>query len=81
MKLNEYLAQANLKPSHFALRLGVSASTVMRWLNGSRTPSLALMDHITKATEGKVASTDFLEDPSRPFPAPGGEAEDSEAAA
>jgi DNA-binding transcriptional regulator YdaS (Cro superfamily) len=71
MKLTEYLAQEKLKPAHFALRLGVPASTVMRWIKGERTPSLASMDNISKATKGEVTSKDFLPEPQRPFVARG----------
>jgi transcriptional regulator with XRE-family HTH domain len=60
MKLADYIAKKNLKPANFADRLGVPASTVTRWLNGERTPSLASMAAITKATNGKVTSKDFL---------------------
>lgn len=67
MKLEEYLTQESLKPAHFALRLGVPASTVMRWLKGDRTPSLASMDNISRATNGKVTSSDFLPRPRPPF--------------
>jgi DNA-binding transcriptional regulator YiaG len=63
MKLAEYLTKEKMRPAHFAVRLGVPVSTVTRWLNGERTPSLASMATITKATKGRVTSKDFLHQP------------------
>jgi transcriptional regulator with XRE-family HTH domain len=60
MTLSEYLARENVKRSHFAQSIGVEASTVTRWISGDRTPSLALMERISRATDGKVTPSDFL---------------------
>jgi transcriptional regulator with XRE-family HTH domain len=64
MKLADYLTKENMKPAHFAERMGVPASTVMRWLNGKRVPRLCSVALITKATKGKVTSKDFLSAPA-----------------
>lgn len=61
MNLSQYLAESKIKPSAFALELGVEASTVSRWLHGERTPSLELMQRITVATQGAVTASDFLD--------------------
>ena len=60
MQLNEYLATRKVKPAQFAQAIGVEASTVSRWLNGHRRPSLALIDRINRETGGQVTVSDFL---------------------
>ncbi len=63
MILKKYLAREKLKPAAFAARIGVSASTVTRFLRRERQPSLDLMRKIAEATGGEVAELqDFLAD-------------------
>ena len=60
MQLKAYLAQENLRPTHFAKILGLRPSTVTRWLNVGRIPSLESMRLVEKATQGAVTADDFL---------------------
>lgn len=60
MKLAEYLAKENIRPSQFAQRIGVPPSTVIRWVNGEREPRIAAMLTIESATEGAVTPADFI---------------------
>src|SRR5579862_927567 len=63
MILKKYLARENLKPAAFAARIGVSPSTVSRFLRRERRPSLDLMRKIAEATDGEVADLqDFIDD-------------------
>ena len=65
MTLQDFLARSDTRPATFADRLGVPASTVTRWLNGERKPSLCLLVRIREATGGAVTADDFLpRDPS-----------------
>lgn len=66
MILKNYLTREKIKPAAFAARIGVSASTVTRFLRRERRPSLDLMRKIADATGGEVAELqDFVDD----FPA------------
>ena len=60
MILTEYLTANNLRPSKFAMTMGVPPSTIMRLLKGERSPSLVLLDKIMRATGGAVTPNDFL---------------------
>ncbi len=60
MTLLEYLAEADLKPSQFAERLDMPASTILRILNGKRKARLATAAKIVAATDGKVGFPDLL---------------------
>ncbi len=60
MTLAEYLKLENVKPSHFATRLGVSASTVSRFLKGERVPSPQMLRRIAELTSNRVTPNDFM---------------------
>jgi DNA-binding transcriptional regulator YdaS (Cro superfamily) len=59
MTLLEYLADQQIRPAALALRLGVPASTVHRWLHGERRPTIGSLLKIEKATSGAVKVKDF----------------------
>jgi DNA-binding transcriptional regulator YdaS (Cro superfamily) len=55
----EYLADQQIRPSVFALKIGVPASTVHRWVHGERHPTGYSLSKIEKATGGAVKVKDF----------------------
>jgi predicted transcriptional regulator len=62
MKLLEYLTTKKETPNAFAIRLGVPAHTIYRYLAG-RVPRPDIMSAVYKATGGKVQPNDFYELP------------------
>ena len=60
MKLKEYLDAISKRPSQFAEEIGVAHNTVLRWLNGSRTPNPEQMRSVFDATRGTVRPDDFV---------------------
>ncbi|SEM69611.1 putative transcriptional regulator [Bosea lupini] len=61
MNLASYLAQNKLKPTQFAARAGVPASTITRILSGARRPLFDTVVKISEATGGEVALSDFVQ--------------------
>lgn len=61
MTLHEYLAANQMKPSAFAAKAGLPASTITRILNGERQPGLDVMKAVRDATDGQVQPNDFLD--------------------
>ncbi len=60
MELKTWLTAEGLTTTEFASRLGVTHSTIVRWTNGSRNPSLDMMRSIHRATNGAVSANDFM---------------------
>lgn len=60
MTLSEYLAEENLKPSQFAERLGMPASTIHRIINGQREARISTAAKIVEGTGGKVGFADLI---------------------
>ena len=60
MTLSEWLLSKEIRPSAFARRLGVSHTTVSRWLDGSTPPSPASMNAVFRETGGAVTANDLL---------------------
>lgn len=58
MKLAEYLAKNDMRPSHLAARIGSPNTTISRLVRGETKPSWGLMRRIAEATNGKVNSID-----------------------
>lgn len=58
MKLADYLEATELKPSAFARKAGVPASTISRILAGKRS-GLKVAAKIKAATEGEVTADDL----------------------
>jgi DNA-binding transcriptional regulator YdaS (Cro superfamily) len=63
MTLLEYLADQQMRPAAFALKLGVPASTVHRWIHGERHPTGYFLSRIERMTGGAVKVTDFYPPP------------------
>ncbi len=59
MKLQAYLAEADVKPSAFAVRLSVNPSTITRLIAGTRLPSGVLIKRIERVTDGLVKFEDY----------------------
>lgn len=62
MQLLTYLKHQKISPAVFALAVGVSPTTVYRWLAGQRFPSRHLTQ-IKKVTRGHVTANDFVDIP------------------
>lgn len=60
MKLGDYLREEGEAVSAFAERIGTSAETVRRYVNGTRWPERENAERIVAATGGKVTPNDFL---------------------
>lgn len=60
MTLQEYLTEAQLTPSQFAERSGISAGAVRRYIAGTRIPDKEMMTKIALATGCKVTANDFF---------------------
>lgn len=61
MQLSDWLKKNDLKPEVFAGRIGVSYSTVTRYLRGTRKPDWTVLQVIKKETKGAVTPDDFLD--------------------
>lgn len=70
MKLADYLSQAEIKPSAFAERLGVTRQTLWRYMSGDRRPEWDVLERIRAETDGQVTPNDFLDDPVEVEPCP-----------
>ena len=65
MKLSEYLKKKKETPNAFAMRVGVPAIVVYRYLKDPpRVPRPDIMIAIYRATAGKVQPNDFYELPA-----------------
>ena len=61
MKLDTYLSENKIRPTAFAVNIGVSPSTITRVLKGERSPGFDLVMKIKAATDGAVAADDWYE--------------------
>lgn len=59
MQLDVYLQRQKISPAVFAQAVGVSTTTVYRWLSGERFPARHLKA-IEKITHGAVRANDFV---------------------
>jgi 3,4-dihydroxy 2-butanone 4-phosphate synthase/GTP cyclohydrolase II len=60
MKLADYLATNDIRPSHFAARIGVSPQTITGWCKGTFWIKHDQAQKVMKETGGAVTPTDFL---------------------
>lgn len=65
MTLSEYLAETGVKPSQFAEKLGMPASTILRIISGQREARIGTAAKIVKATDGKVGFADLIIEAAR----------------
>lgn len=59
MTLYEWLKREGLTHADFAERIGLTQSSVTRYVTGSRVPRRETMIEIARATNGEVAPADF----------------------
>lgn len=64
MRLHNYLEREGLSATDFARKVGVSQSTISRYLKGLRHPERDTMLAIRKATSGAVQPNDFFDTPA-----------------
>ena len=69
MELAAYLKAEKIKPSRFAARMGVPASTIIRIIRGERRARLSTAAKIVQASGGMVGFSDLVAD-EPPAPAP-----------
>jgi len=55
MLLNEYFDKYKIVPMAFALKLGVSLSTIYRFLKGEKTTSRTIANNVVRITDGEVS--------------------------
>ena len=60
MTIEGYMLRHDLSVAELAERVGVTAATVYRWLDGTRTPSARQMRAIYEATDRQVTPTDLI---------------------
>jgi transcriptional regulator with XRE-family HTH domain len=60
MDLRRYIKMTNKTATDFAKEIGVSHSTVVRYMQGLRVPNSLTMQRIVKATNGAVTPDDFF---------------------
>lgn len=60
MDLHSYLATNNVRPSDFAVRIGVTLTALQRYLDGERRPKADILERIHRATGGAVQPNDFF---------------------
>lgn len=61
MKLGTYLDTNNIRATDFATNIGVSPSTVGRWVKNERYPRPEQFQIIAAATNGAVTANDFYD--------------------
>lgn len=60
MTLSEYLSRHGLHQQAFAERVGLTQSTISRYVSGERMPKRQHLRRIMEETRGLVTPTDFL---------------------
>lgn len=71
MTLDQYLEKHGLTPEQFGARIGVTGSTIRRYLLGRRWPKREIVHRIVQETSGAVTVHDLLETPPSPPRRPG----------
>lgn len=59
-KLGAYLEREKISASAFGALVQVSGWTITRYIDGTRTPRLSVLQRISEATGGEVQPTDFF---------------------
>lgn len=62
MKLREYLKEDRRTSTWFSQQLGVTKSTLSKWVTGKRKPSRPYIYMIEQKTDGQVTSKDWDEE-------------------
>ena len=63
MKLHDWLTETETSTTRLAELVGVSQSTVWRWVQGKMVPDMERMRLIAEATDGRVMPNDFMTSP------------------
>jgi hypothetical protein len=63
--LPEYLARNRLSGVRFAAIVGVTPTTVYRWIRGEACPQRGILPRVTAATGGSVTANSFYQPPPR----------------
>ena len=59
MKLEDWLKKYEWEQKEFAKKLGVTPSSVCKYVNGTRLPHIKIIRKIAKLTDHKVTIDDF----------------------
>jgi len=62
MKINEYIKSNSMTKTSFAKRVGISVSTLEKYIYSKRIPSLKVAYTIVTATNGAIQFEDLLPD-------------------
>ena len=60
MQLRQYLTQTGVKVSTLAEQIGVTDTTVYRWMRGARRPNFEQMRAVCAASLGVVTPNDWV---------------------
>lgn len=63
MKLQDWLTETETSTTRLAELVGVSQSTVWRWVQGKMVPDMERMRRVAEATDGRVMPNDFMDTP------------------
>jgi transcriptional regulator with XRE-family HTH domain len=63
MKLHDWLTETETSTTRLAELVGVSQSTVWRWVQGKMVPDMERMRRVAEATDGRVMPNDFMTSP------------------
>lgn len=69
MELKEWLKRNDMRVSEFARSIGKSHTTVLRWIDGTTTPSPKAMRLVMTKTHKRVMPSDFFPDQHERTPA------------
>lgn len=58
--LSEYLEEKCISNIKFCRKIGITHSTLMKYIRGERVPSISIADAIHQATEGRVEIVDWV---------------------
>lgn len=62
MKLETYLKTKAISHAEFASLIGTTQTSVTRYVNGKRRPSIEMIDMIDRITKGKVKMRDWFKE-------------------
>jgi transcriptional regulator with XRE-family HTH domain len=60
MKLGTYLKTKSISHADFAFKIGTTQTSVTRYVNGQRRPSIEVIDAIDRETKGRVKMKDWF---------------------
>ena len=81
MKLSDYIKEKQIEKRELASRIGVSFTSLGRYLAGTRRPEWNVMARIARVTGGQVMPNDFLDEAAFSSDEPEPESREDEKAA